>query len=89
MAEDDGEERSHEPTDKRKQDAREEGRVLTSKEAMVFGGFAMATGLVMAAAALMPQAVALWRDYLRLDRATGPMQAGAAQVTLDTDQPGA
>ncbi len=69
MAEDDGEERSHEPTDKRKQDAREEGRVLTSKEAMVFGGFAMATGLVMAAAALMPQAVALWRDYLRLDRA--------------------
>jgi tRNA-modifying protein YgfZ len=27
--------------------------------------------------------------YLRLDRATGPMQAGSAQVTLDTDQPGA
>ncbi len=27
--------------------------------------------------------------YLRLDRATGPMQAGSAEVTLDTDQPGA
>jgi flagellar biosynthetic protein FlhB len=69
MAEDDGEERSQEPTDKRKQDSREEGRVLTSKEAMVFAGFAMATGLVMASAALMPQALALWRGYLRLDRA--------------------
>jgi len=27
--------------------------------------------------------------YLRLDRATGPMQAGSAQVMLDADQPGA
>jgi tRNA-modifying protein YgfZ len=27
--------------------------------------------------------------YLRLDRASGPMQAGSALVTLDTDQPGA
>ncbi|MEY4871107.1 MAG: hypothetical protein RLZZ563_437 [Pseudomonadota bacterium] len=26
--------------------------------------------------------------YLRLDRATGPMQAGRAQITLDADQPG-
>lgn len=70
MAEDDGEERSQEPTDKRKQDAQEEGRVLSSKEAMVFAGFATATGLVMAAAALMPHAMSLWRGYLQLDRAT-------------------
>lgn len=70
MAEDDGEERSQEPTDKRKQDAQEEGRVLSSKEAMVFAGFATATGLVMAAAALMPQAMSMWRGYLRLDHVT-------------------
>lgn len=69
MAEEEGEERSHQPTEKRKQDAREEGQILTSKEAMVFAGFAVGTGLVMASGGLMPQAVAAWRDYFRLDRA--------------------
>lgn len=70
MAEDEGEERSQEPTEKRKQDAREEGRILTSKEAMVFAAFAVGTGLVMASVSLMPQAVAAWRGYFRLDQAS-------------------
>lgn len=69
MAGDDGEERSQEPTDKRKQDAREEGRVLTSKEAMVFAGFAMGTGMAMAGTGMMPLLIGSWRDYFRLDRA--------------------
>jgi flagellar biosynthetic protein FlhB len=69
MAEDDGAERSHQPTEKRKQDAQEEGQILTSKEAMVFAGFAVSTGLVIASAGLLPFAVAAWQEYFRLDRA--------------------
>ena len=79
MAEEDGEEKSQEPTDKRKQDAREEGRVLSSKEAMVFAGFAVGTGMVMAGAALMPQMVAVWRGYFRLDRAAALQDQIAAR----------
>lgn len=70
MAEqDDGAERSQEPTQKRKDDAREEGRVLTSKEAMVFAGFAMATGLLAAAPAVMPWLVARFAAMFRLPAA--------------------
>ncbi len=68
MAEDDGAEKSHEPTQKRKDDAREEGQVLTSKEAMVFAGFAVATGLLAMAPAVLPGLVPVWADYLRLGR---------------------
>lgn len=69
MAEaDDGAERSHEPTQKRKDDAREEGQVLTSKEALVFAGFAVATGLLTMAPAVLPGLVPVWSDYLRIGR---------------------
>lgn len=63
---DDGAERSQEPTEKRKEDAREEGRVLTSKEAMVFAGFAAGTGLIAAAPAWMPPLVARFAGYFVL-----------------------
>ncbi|MBC2834768.1 EscU/YscU/HrcU family type III secretion system export apparatus switch protein [Paragemmobacter straminiformis] len=69
MAEDEGAERSQEPTQKRKDDAREEGQVLTSKEAMVFAGFAVATGLLSMGPKVLPQFVPVWADYFRLGRA--------------------
>lgn len=69
MAEDDGAEKSQEPTQKRKDDAREEGQVLTSREALVFAGFAVATGLLTMAPAVLPGLVPVWADYLRLGRA--------------------
>ena len=69
MAEEDGAERSQDPTEKRKEDAREEGRVLTSREAMVFAAFAVGTGLALLSAQVMPGALQAWQGYFRLDRA--------------------
>ena len=52
MAEgDDSEEKSQEPTEKRKDDARKDGQVLTSKEAFVFASMAAGTGLLALSAA--------------------------------------
>ncbi|NEX45277.1 EscU/YscU/HrcU family type III secretion system export apparatus switch protein [Pseudotabrizicola algicola] len=67
MAEnDDGAERSHEPTQKRLDEARREGRVLTSKEMMVFVTMAAGT-LVIAASPLAGTYVAArWSSHLRL-----------------------
>lgn len=69
MAEDDGAEKSQEPTDKRKEDAREEGTVLTSKEALVFSGFVVGTGLLALTPALMPMLLSRWAGFFRLERA--------------------
>lgn len=69
MAEgDDGAEKTQDPTEKRKEDAREEGQVLTSKEALAFAGFAVGTGLMAMAPAVLPGLVPLWAEYLRLDK---------------------
>ncbi len=65
-AENDGAEKSQEPTQKRKDDAREDGTVLTSKEALIFAGFAVGTGLMALAPAAMPQMVPEWGAYFRL-----------------------
>lgn len=67
MAEDDdGAEKSQEPTEKRKDDAREEGQVLTSKEALVFAGFAVGTGLMAMAPAVIGQVLPVFAGYFRL-----------------------
>ncbi len=66
MAEDDGAEKSQEPTQKRKDDARDDGTVLTSKEAMIFAGFAVGTGLMAMAPAVLPGMVPEWGGYFRL-----------------------
>lgn len=69
MAEaDDGAEKTQEPTQKRKDDAREEGQVLTSKEALAFAGFAVGTGMMAMAPAVVPGLLPLWSEYFRLDR---------------------
>lgn len=70
MAEsDEGAERSHEPTQKRKDDARDEGQILTSKELLTFGGFAVASGMLGMAPVVLPQVLPVWSSYLRFDRA--------------------
>lgn len=67
MAEnEDGAEKSHEPTQKRKDDAREDGTVLTSKEALVFAGFAVGAGMMAMSPALMPGVLPLWADYFAM-----------------------
>ncbi|MEN9410075.1 MAG: hypothetical protein RL216_2049 [Pseudomonadota bacterium] len=70
MAEtEDGAEKSQEPTEKKKDDAREEGQVLTSKEAMVFAGFAVGTGVLALAPAVLPELVPIFAGYFRLESA--------------------
>jgi flagellar biosynthesis protein FlhB len=64
--EDDGAEKSQEPTQKRKDDAIEEGTVLTSKETLIFAGFAVGTGMMAMAPAVLPGMVPAWGAYFRL-----------------------
>lgn len=67
MAEqDDGAERTHEPTQRRLDEARREGRVLTSKEMMVFATMAAGTLAVLLLPGLGPWAAARWAAHLRL-----------------------
>lgn len=68
MAEDDGAEKSQEPTQKRKDDAREDGSVLTSKEAMIFAGFAVGTGMMALAPAVMPAMLPRFSGYFAMGR---------------------
>ncbi|MEZ5753685.1 MAG: EscU/YscU/HrcU family type III secretion system export apparatus switch protein [Paracoccaceae bacterium] len=68
MAEDDGAEKSQEPTQKRKDDAREDGSVLTSKEAMIFAGFAVGTGMMALAPAVMPATLPRFSGYFAMGR---------------------
>lgn len=65
-APDDGAERSHEPTQKRRDEARREGRILTSKEMMVFATMAAGTLVALMMPALGPWAAARWAAHLRL-----------------------
>ena len=68
MAEnEDGAEKSEEPTEKRRKDAREEGRVITSKEVFVFGSMGMGTGLLVLAGIFAPGLAQRWRSYLMID----------------------
>ena len=69
MADDDSSEKSHEPTDKRKQDAREEGQVLTSKEAFVFASLAAGTALLALGHLIGPMLTGRWTEYFRMTHA--------------------
>lgn len=66
MAEDDGAEKSHEPTEKRKSDAKKDGQVLTSKEAFVFAAIASGTGLLAIGSVIGPMLATRWTNYFRL-----------------------
>ncbi len=67
MAEgEDSEEKSHEPTDKKKDDARKEGQVLTSKEAFVFATLGAGTALLALSATYAPMMLRRWTEYFRL-----------------------
>ncbi|TCP61391.1 flagellar biosynthetic protein FlhB [Rhodovulum bhavnagarense] len=63
----DGQEKTEEPTPKRRQQAREDGQIITSKETFVFVSMAGAVGLLALAFALMPRAASAWAGYFRFD----------------------
>jgi flagellar biosynthesis protein FlhB len=65
-APDDGAERSQEPTQKRLDEARRDGRVLTSKEVSVFAAMAAGTLVIVVLPGLGPWAATRWAAHLRL-----------------------
>lgn len=82
MAEDDGAEKSQEPTQKRKDDAREDGSVLTSKEAMIFAGFAVGTGMMALAPAVMPAMLPRFSGYFAMGRVADLDAIVAARIGM-------
>ncbi|PWR02608.1 flagellar biosynthesis protein FlhB [Meridianimarinicoccus roseus] len=64
MAEgDDGQEKTEEPTPKKRQDARDKGQIATSKEMFVFGGMAGATAMLALSKGIMPWLVGEWAQF--------------------------
>ncbi|WP_323785392.1 flagellar biosynthesis protein FlhB [Thalassovita sp.] len=75
MAEsDDGQEKTEEPTPKKKQDARDDGKVITSKEMFVFASMGGAIAILMAAGLFGSTIAHAWSSFFRF---------GSAE-TLDT-----
>lgn len=62
----DGQEKTEEPTQKRRQDAREEGQIVTSKELFVLTTLAAGTALLALSGWAWPALVGLWADGLRI-----------------------
>jgi flagellar biosynthetic protein FlhB len=78
----DGAERSHEPTPRRREEARREGRILTSKDAAVFGTFAAAVLALQGLAALAPAAAPRWAAALR-GAASAGFETAAVRALAD------
>jgi len=68
-APDDGAERSQDPTQKRLDEARRDGRILTSKEMMVFAAMAAGSLAALILPGFAPMATAHWAAHLRLGAA--------------------
>ncbi|MBR9649614.1 flagellar biosynthesis protein FlhB [Thalassovita aquimarina] len=70
MAEsDDGQEKTEEPTPKKKQDAKEDGKVITSKEMFVFASMLGAIVILMAAGLYGPSMATAWSTFFRFGSA--------------------
>ncbi|QCP85314.1 flagellar biosynthesis protein FlhB [Cereibacter sphaeroides] len=68
MAEgDDGQEKTEEPTQKRREQAREDGSIVTSKEVFVFATLAGGLALFMMIEGLLPALVRGWSGYLVIE----------------------
>jgi len=71
MAEnEDGAEKTDEPTPRRKEKAAEDGKVVTSKEMFVFASMAIGTLMIFMSQSLVPQIASVWSTYLRVDQAS-------------------
>ena len=63
---DDGQEKTNDPSAKRKQDAREEGRIVTSQEMFVFGSLGAGLLLLKMSNSSFPGVVKRWTGYFTL-----------------------
>lgn len=70
MAEnEDGQEKTDEPTPRRKEQAREDGKVVTSKEIFVFASMAVGTLMIVITIPFLTDIAAVWASYLDFERA--------------------
>lgn len=68
MADEDSDlEKTEEPTPRKREQALENGQILTSQEAFVFGAMAVATGLCMFVVGQLPQIAGAWGRMLRVE----------------------
>ncbi len=68
MAEgDDGQEKTEDPTPKRKEQAKEDGKIITSKEVFVLSSIVSAMGIVMVAGMMGETLTGTWASWLRWD----------------------
>lgn len=71
MAEnEDGQEKTDEPTPRKKERAREDGKVVTSKEMFVFASMAIGTLIIVIANPLLQNIASIWSGYLHIERAS-------------------
>lgn len=71
MAEgDDGQEKTEEPSQKKKDDARKQGQVVTSKEMFVFAGMAAGTLMLVMSRGAMPSMAADFAGYFQFEDMT-------------------
>jgi flagellar biosynthetic protein FlhB len=76
----DGQEKTEEPTQRRLQKAAEEGRILTSKEMMVFTTLAMGLVLFMGLAPFFASGIDAWGSLFRIDSGFNLDTLGLAKV---------
>ncbi|MBU75054.1 MAG: flagellar biosynthesis protein FlhB [Rhodospirillaceae bacterium] len=76
----DGQEKTEEPTQRRIDKAAEEGRVLTSKEVMVFTSLAMGFVLFLALGRFMPLGLSIWGSLFVFDSALNLDTLGLVKV---------
>lgn len=67
-SEDDAQEKTEEPTQRRLEKAREDGQVLTSKEMFVFSTTAAGTLILLAIAVVLTQWIGHWGGFFRLEQ---------------------
>ena len=76
----DGQEKTEEPTQRRLQKAAEEGRILTSKEVMVFTTLAMGLVLFMGLVPFAGSGLDAWGSLFRIDSGFNLDTLGLAKV---------
>lgn len=81
---DDSQEKSEEPSQRRLEKAIEDGQILTSKEVMVFASTFSGLMIVAAAALLVPQILDGWRGWFQLNPAESLLDQIGARVSEAT-----
>lgn len=69
MAEDEGQEKTEEPSQRRVEKALEDGQILSSKETFVFTSLITGLVLILGLGAVMPSFLDIWRGYFKLVQA--------------------